>query len=319
MGGNERDRATAVAPAAGAAGREGLAGAVLATLAYADVFDHPLTLDELHRYLVGLAVRRDELERAVRLDDTLRGGVGEQDGLFFLAGRGGTVATRRRRAEVAARLWPAARAACRAIAGRPFVRLVAVTGALAVDSVESGADIDLLVVARAGRVWTCRAFVVAFARQASRRGPRLCPNYVLSEGALAFTERTVYAARELAQLVPVAGPSVYARLRAANPWAAELLPNAAGPPRAEGELDVGPRGAFRWVERLHAGRLGDVVERVAARAQAGRLTRKIARAELGGAEVTFSADTYKGHFDGHGGRILAAWAARLARLGVQAP
>jgi hypothetical protein len=119
-----------------------LAGAVLATLAYADLFDHPLTAEEVHRQLVAVRATLEEVTevlhgspRVVRVT-TLFGN------LFTLAGRDLIVEARRRREASAMQTWPQAWRWGRALAALPHVRMVAVTGALAVDAVDPGADID---------------------------------------------------------------------------------------------------------------------------------------------------------------------------------
>jgi hypothetical protein len=163
-------------------------------------------------------------------------------------------------------------------------------------------------------VWTCRALVTALARVAGSVGIRLCPNYVLAERALALAERTLYTAHELVQMVPVAGPETWQRMRDANPWVEAFLPNSAtlAPPpvalrRAGGAL-------ARMAETALRGYIGDRLEAALARWQASRLRGKLARGELSGGEAAFDADGYKGHFDGHGARILAMWEKRLRQL-----
>ncbi|OFV80091.1 MAG: hypothetical protein A2Y78_14930 [Acidobacteria bacterium RBG_13_68_16] len=288
--------------------------AVLATLAYADLFDHPLTAAEAHRHLVAahatLADVTEALDRSPRLvRRTTRWGE-----FFTLVGREAIVEVRLRRETSAAALWPRARRWGRVFGALPFVRMVAVTGALAVDAVEPDADIDYLVVASTGRVWLCRALVTALARAAGAAGTRLCPNYVLSERALALAERTLYTAHELLQMVPIAGPETCERMREANPWVRIFLPNSPGvaPP------SVTPRrvgGALaRLAEAALRGRVGDRIEAALARWQASHLQGKLARGELSGGEAAFDADGYKGHFHGHGARILAAWETRLRQL-----
>lgn len=281
--------------------------AVVRTLAYSDLFDHPLTAREVHRYLLWVTARPEEVAAALEAAP----GLTCRDGYHMLAGREHLVTVRRRRASVAADLWPHAERWGRILAALPFVRMVAVTGALAVDSVERGADVDYLIVARGGRVWLCRALVTAVARAAALSGVRLCPNYVLSEAALPLADRTLYVARELLQMVPLAGQETLARMRAANAWSEEFLPNASAPWPVR--LPVRPTGSRVATLTEHAlnGRIGDRLEAGALRWQTRRLARKMQRGELARGEAQFSADGFKGHYDAHGRRILSEWADRV--------
>ena len=45
-----------------------LSVAILKTLLYADVFDFPLTLDELHRYLIAVSSERQAIAHALEQD-----------------------------------------------------------------------------------------------------------------------------------------------------------------------------------------------------------------------------------------------------------
>ena len=114
------------------------------------------------------------------------------------------------------------------IAKLPFVRMVAVTGSLAVENAEAADDIDYLIVTSKGRLWLPRAMTILVVRLGGLRGVTLCPNYLLSESALALSERDPYTARELFQMRPLIGHDVHARMLAANMWCRELLPNWSG-------------------------------------------------------------------------------------------
>ncbi|MGE5236415.1 MAG: hypothetical protein ACM3O7_08715 [Acidobacteriota bacterium] len=289
------------------------------TVSYADIFDYPLALGELHRYLIRVAAPFDRLVATLRRSPRLGRWLGQSGHYVTLAGREAIVAIRRRREEQATRLWPKALHYGRAMASLPFVRMVAVTGALAMDNTESDADIDYLVVARPGRVWTCRAFVTAQARFAARRGHHLCPNYVLSEDTLAQPERNVYVAHELAQMVPVSGLPIYERMRAANPWVAEFLPNATGLPRSTTVAEPTRLAWAAMAESTLSTKLGVAIDRRLQRWQVARLRRKIERKELGDLEITFAPETFKGHYDGHGQRILRQLADRLQAVERTAP
>jgi hypothetical protein len=285
--------------------------AILRTVAYSDVFDYPLTAAEVHRYLVGRAASPAEVAQALaKLRDRV---LSTDDGLVALKGRDGLFETRRRRLGHAERLWPSARRWARIVGRLPLVRMVSVTGALAVDNVEADADIDLLVVTVPGRVWLSRALITQLVRTARLAGVVLCPNWLLADDALALDDLSHFAARELAQMVPLTGQSVYRRMRRLNPWADRWLPNAAGPPRPVDRDDLPPGLTVRAGERLLGGRLGAAIDSWDRR----RKTREILAAHPASAEVVLDARQCKGHVSAHRERIGRAYAERLRAFGLE--
>jgi hypothetical protein len=135
------------------------------------------------------------------------------------------VAHRLRRRHAATSLWRRARLYAHLIWALPYVRMVAVTGALAMDNVEADDDIDLLVVTEPGRLWMTRGMIVLLCKLARLPGHTLCPNYLISSRVLEMDRRDLYAAHELAQMIPLHGKGVARRLSAENSWCRSFLPN----------------------------------------------------------------------------------------------
>jgi hypothetical protein len=196
--------------------------------------------------------------------------------------------------------------------------MVAVTGSLAVNNVEPEADIDYLVVTQNGRLWLCRALVILVVRLAARRGVALCPNYFLAERALDFQTRDLYTARELAQMIPIAGLELYQRMRQLNRWTADFLPNAGGSPQRV--LTVAPPSPpvrfGRWLAQgLLQTAAGAGLERWEMKRKIRKFTRQShATSRNGTIESAFCPDWCKGHFENHGRRILDTFNQKLARL-----
>jgi hypothetical protein len=284
---------------------------VLRTLAYSDVFDFPLTVDEIHRYLVETAATLEQVDAAVATLAPAR--VRRIEGLVALAGREELAALRRGRELLAARLWPAARRQGLGLARLPFVRMVAVTGALAAGNPSADGDLDYFLVTAPRRLWLCRTAVIQRVRLARLRGHVLCPNYLVSEQALELEEPSLYAARELAQMQPLTGGDLYRRVRAANPWVARYLPNATGAPKAAGScVEPRPGLARRAVESVLRSALGERLESWVSR----RKIREIRGQARELAEVTLDRDRCKGHTSGHARRILRAYEERVRALGL---
>ncbi len=286
--------------------------AILRTLAYSDLFDHPLSVTEIHRFLDAVRAPQTAVAVAVaRLVEHAR--VSDHGGRFGLADRRDVGAIQRRRARLAAARWPRARRYATAISRVPFVKMVAVTGALALGQAADSDDIDLLIVCRHGRVWIARLFVVQLVRLARLRGVKLCPNYLVSELALQLAADShlgsLYEARELAQMVPVAGGTTYARLRDENSWLEAWLPNAAGPPPGY-DANIPDAGGSALLERLLGGGLGDRLESIIRR----RKILEISSSTGPAAEVELGPEVCKGHQHGHRRTIEEAYCRRLAAL-----
>src|SRR5205823_2298067 len=101
---------------------------IVQTVAYADVFDYPLTADEVHRYLVGVSASRGSVRSALSMPRLVPDILARNGRYFSLAGRESTVETRRVRAAAAAEYWRRAVRYGHLIGNLPFVRMVAVTG-----------------------------------------------------------------------------------------------------------------------------------------------------------------------------------------------
>lgn len=278
--------------------------AIWRTIAYVDVFDYPLTPAEIHHYLEGIPATLSEVETALGNGRLLSGCLTRQSPYFMLAGREEIGQLRRTREAVSQALWPGAMQYGRLIASLPFVRMVAVTGSLAVNNITDRADIDFLIVTRNGRVWLTRAFIIAIVRLAARRGWALCPNYILSESALVFAERNLYTAHELVQMVPLHGLPVYRRMRHLNPWVSHFMPNAGNDPRISVDAPAPHPVIQTALELPWRTPVGEWVDN-------WEMARKIRKfSDRPSHETNFSKMSCKGHFDAHEQRVLAAYHER---------
>jgi hypothetical protein len=286
---------------------ERLRRAVMLTLLYADLFDYPLTREEIHRYLIGETASEARLGELLDHDGELQERVQRTDDWFHLVGRADLIQVRRARSKASAQLWPAARRYARAIARLPFVRLVAITGALAMDNAGRRGDIDLFILVSPGRLWICRLLVIALVRLAESAGHTLCPNFLLAADRLTLAQRNIFTAHELVQMRPLERNPWWTALLDANAWARDLLPTAFTAARAAAETPTREPPLTRVAEGLLATPLFDPVERWEMRRKVRRLT---ARAGREGGTFAFTADECRGHFAAHDVRILAAYAAR---------
>ena len=284
---------------------------VFYTLAYADVFDYPLTAQEVYRYLPAANASFGEVNQALA-DETL---FSKTEDYFTLRGREEIVETRNRRVEIAGRLWPKAARYGRIIAMLPFVRMVAVTGSLAMNNTDQGKDIDYMIVTAPNHLWTCRALSLLIARFAKLEGVNICPNYLVTTNVLELNERSLYVAHELAQMIPLSGMEIYDEMRRLNGWMANYLPNSLMAPEMPDCVKLMQQRSViqNVLEILFRLPLGNWFEKWEMDRKIARLTRE----QSSSFESYFSADVCKGHIDRHQQKTENAVQEKLKRIVLQ--
>ena len=280
--------------------------AILETVAYADIFDHPLTAPEIHRYLTGVVVSFESLNEVLKNTSRLV----QSGDHFTLPGREEIIPIREKREARSQKLLPVAIRYGRILGSLPFIRMVALTGSLAVLNVSKTDDFDYMLVAVPGRVWTARAFALLINRIVKRSGHTVCPNLIVSRNRLEWPLHDLYSARELCQMHPISGMEVYHELIRANAWAREFLPNAFSENYVS-QNQTGRRFNFqKQMEIFLSGTLGDRFER-------WEMTRKIdrfSRQDGFGDETVFNADVCQGNFHHHRKWTHEAYQQRLRKL-----
>jgi hypothetical protein len=289
-----------------------LESAILETLAYSDIFEYPLHLNELYRYLPLCT----DVEQLLPVLNSLDGLLGKKDDFYFLAGREKIVEIRKQREAHSQKLLHQALTYGWMLGSLPFIRMVALTGSLAVMNSTKDADFDYMLVTAPNRVWTARAFALLLNRVTRSFGHRLCPNLIVSENALAWSTHDLYSARELCQMKPITGIGTYRILMKENEWIKDFLPNAfmesgSLPPKFQ-KLASGFQKLFELPLRS---KLGDQFE-------SWEMNRKIVRfsKQAGfGEETVFNADVCQGNFDHHKKWTQKAFDEKLQQYVVANP
>jgi hypothetical protein len=288
-----------------------LASAILRTVVYADLFDYPLKIEEIHRYLTGYSAPLATVEKHLEQGSRLDGHLTSAPPFWFLAGREHLVSLRREREAFSLVLWQQAKRYGRLIAAIPFVRMVSITGSLAMNNVSGPKDdIDLLIVTARNRVWLGRGLVILIVHLARCFRVEICPNYVIAEHRLELGEPGLFTAHELAQLIPLYGLDIYHRLLQRNAWMTAFLPNASPRQASVREIGVGVQFGQRALEGLLGGRLGDALEHWERERKIPRLHQ--VASEKGGSGTSYTPDLCKGHANDHAASVYQQYAARLA-------
>jgi hypothetical protein len=233
-------------------------GAVLRTLAYFDIFDHPLTQDELLRFADIQEPGERTLERVLH-ELKASGIIEEYAGYWAMKDCLHRVRLREISEERARVRFPKAERMARRIARFPFVRAVFISGSMSKGCLSADGDIDYFIITTPGRLWVARTLLILYKKfflLNSRRD--FCVNYFLDTEHLTVEDRNRFTAMELVTLLPLYGNGTTEAFFDRNAWAFALFP-ATPQPRSR-EIGIGQARFKSTLERLLSGRLGDLLD-----------------------------------------------------------
>lgn len=242
--------------------------AIISSIAYSDVFDFAVTLQEVHRFLHYVACSFEQMTMVMTETELCHGRISTDGTYYCLTGREACLAERHTREARAVQKLVTARSVGRMLSNVPNVRMVALSGSLAARNSTPGDDIDIFCVTDQGKLWRTRAlllFACKFDTKVLRRN--ICANYFRSMAVLELDVKSMYMAHELAQMVPMYGLDVYHEMRNQNLWTNDFLPNAQGAPAMTQDIAVSPNtriksttewamdgGLGAWLEKFESKR-----------------------------------------------------------------
>lgn len=256
-----------------------LRSSIFKVLAYFDVFNHPLSLEDI---LFFLDIEAAEYPVRKELDALIIEGCLFRTGPFYSLQNDPSLADKRHSNEQHAdALLPIAGRGARLLFQFPFVRGVFISGSLSKHCADEKADIDYFIVTSAGRLWIARTLMHLFKKLTYLRGRqhRYCMNYYVDEEALEIREKNLFTATELITMIAASGNGGVVNFFKANEWTARFYPRYH---RRNRESLGTPRSSLlkRTCERLLDNPIGDRLDNYLRKVTAARWKKKEERGDL---------------------------------------
>ncbi len=201
----------------------------ITSLIYHDIFDFPLTSSELIKWTVGKRIKTSSIKSIE---------VVAKNGFLFLKNRKDLVLKRLIRKRISARKLIIAKKAAKILSFLPTIKMIAVTGALAMENSSEESDIDFMIITKEGNLWITRLltlFLLDILRVPRRKygekeqKDKICFNIWLDEGDLKWKrgDRNIFTAHEICQIIPLINKKeTYEKFISVNSWITNFWPNA---------------------------------------------------------------------------------------------
>lgn len=293
---------------------------ILRTLAFFDLFDHPLSLYELYAWRVEGAWQSWSAFRAALDALEQAGRVRVVDGMVMLHDRAEILETRRARQQWIVKKMKRAMRAARLLRWVPFVEMAAVCNRLSVGHPHEDSDIDAFIIIRDGRLWFGRLLVTgvlqlaSLRRHGSRIANRVCLSFYVTPRAAELDAIRLdddwYLRYWISHLLPLyVRGTMMSDFWQANAWAHGSFHQVPMPMPF-----FSPRAplVIRAVDWLFSEWIGNALERVARFVQQKRM----GATEPKGTAVIISDTMLKFHEQDRRAFYATEWLARTNELGI---
>jgi len=245
---------------------------ILATLAYFDLFNYPLTRGEIYIFL-GNKYHYEDFDDALQ-SLLYEGTIHQFDKFYTLKNDHYLVVRRNEGNKKASELIKIAEKVGNILIKFPYVRGIAISGSLSKKFADDQSDIDLFIITAKNRLWIARTLMHLFKKLTFlvNKEHYFCMNYYIDEQNLEIVEKSIYTAIEIGTLIPLQGDTTLEKFYAANTWTRAFLPN-----KVMRISSAKPARYFRLksvVEWFLNNKTGNAIDNILMRITAGRWLKK---------------------------------------------
>jgi predicted nucleotidyltransferase len=236
-----------------------LTRSIIRTLAYYDIFNYPLTADEIYINLGDNHTSPEEIKKV--LADLSVNRIVYNSGEFFqLKNDASHIRRRQNGNKLAEKRLKTARRVSGLISRFPFVRGILLSGSISKGFMEEDSDIDYFVITHPNRVWFSRLILMLFKKAFLFNSKKIfCINYFVDMENLEIHERNIFTATEIVTLLPTFGRNSYEQFYEKNIWIKEFYPNF--PRRDTEEIPERKNGVIKnFLEKMLGKKLGDKLD-----------------------------------------------------------
>ncbi|WPV02483.1 hypothetical protein SNE26_11910 [Mucilaginibacter sp. cycad4] len=266
---------------------------ILATLAYFDMWDYPLTYGEIFLFLENKYGQHDFTEA---LDQLIANKLVFHFDRFYSLKNDYMIAVRRNKGnKKATGLINKAKEVGAFLSRFPYVRGIGISGSLSKNFADDNSDIDFFIITERNRLWLARTFMHIFKKLTFLVGKQhnYCMNYYIDEARLQIVEKNIYTAIEVATIIPLEGDTTFESFFKTNAWMHDFLPNKCM--RLATAKPLKKPWYKALIEKLFNNLFGNWLDNTLMRITAGRWNKKTAMKRLNMRGAIMSMATSK-HF-----------------------
>ncbi|CAG5076340.1 nucleotidyltransferase domain-containing protein [Parvicella tangerina] len=195
---------------------------ILNLIAYFDVFNYPLSFEELSKFV---SISPDHLRKYIA-DLCEIGIISNNEDFIGTENLKVKIENRLVGNKKAAALKDKAAKNANLISTFPFVRGVLISGSFSKGFVSDDGDIDYFIITKPGRLWIARTFLILYKKLFLFNSHEyFCVNYFVDEDHLEIEEKNIFTATELVTLLPMVNKTLHQKLVQNNAWIKAYYPS----------------------------------------------------------------------------------------------
>ncbi len=288
---------------------------ILKSIAYFDIFHHPLHIDDLKR--LGDYQDSDifdELNSLVK-----KGIIYEYDSNYSLQNNvKQLVDERAKKITEAQKYFKKLPFYARIIKSFPYVEGIGVSGSLSKNVMHENGDIDYFIITSPNRLWICRTMLIAFKKIVLFNSRKyFCVNYFVDTNNLEIRDKNMFTAIETSYLLPVYNHELIKQFKDQNGWSTSFINRFQHPLKTQDfRTKKKMSKIFEW---LLNGKMGDQLDLYLMKFTYRKWQKKFPNFDLSKFELTMRTNrgVSKHHPRDFQNKVLKAYLEKLEKLGIE--